>query len=151
MQVWTLEKLEGREAQCRLRKQLAHSWVCNWWDNVLFVCSNENCGLHCYIVNSEVYIFSIGDIFAQSRNLKVEEANRLRGSKEIYIFLPSFILYKWYHSLHSSLCSFIKYYILEIVLCWSPKCFLIFFSWHTVFYCSRVTQAPTDGHLGYFC
>lgn len=84
-------------------------------------------------------------MFAQSRNLKVEETNGLRGSKDIYIFLPSFILYKWYHSLHSSLCSFTRYYILEIVLCWSPKCLLILFHGTQYFIVQELPKLPLMG------
>lgn len=55
--MWTLEKLECRGSTVQAEETACTQLGVQLMGH-LFVCSNENCVLHCYIVISEVYIFS---------------------------------------------------------------------------------------------
>ena len=79
------------------------------------------CGLHDYILNTNVYILGVDNIFIQSKILK---ANRLTYIANIFMYFPFFVLYKCYHS-PPSVLSFSTNYALEAVSCQPLKCFLI--------------------------
>lgn len=63
-------------------------------------------------------------MFSQSRNLKVEEASRLRGSKDIIFSYYSLF---FINGIIASVLHFaLSPDITEMVLCWFPKFFILF-------------------------